>query len=33
MVGYKVDYPGLLDKRPEASKVTEITEEMTQDYH
>lgn len=28
--GYKVEYPGLKDKRPEATKVTELNEEMTE---
>lgn len=27
--GYKIAYPGLLEKRPEAKKVTVLTEEMT----
>lgn len=26
--GYKLSYPGLLEKRPEAAEVTELTEDM-----
>ena len=26
--GYKLTYPGLLEKRPEAAEVTELTEDM-----
>ena len=26
--GYKVSYPGLLEKRPEAKEVTELSEDM-----
>ena len=29
--GYKLSYPGLLEKRPEAAEVTELTEDMQDD--
>ena len=30
--GYKLSYPGLLEKRPEAAEVTELTEDMQENF-